>query len=343
MKPLRFYKAFTLVELLVVIAIIGILIALLLPAVQAAREAARRAQCSNHLKQLALGFHNYHDTYKTFPAAVYHWTGTAAGAAGCPGTNDTCGIIGCNDRRMVGGPFIRILPYIEQQPLFDRWNFSCPSYPGVNRDLGFGARIGTFVCPSDRLEQGYPQSNYGWSAGPSQGWDDSEVNGIGMLRWNNEVAFAEVRDGTSNTIMLGEKLVGDADGAKNSTSDIVLGVAAPAGFPYTFPSQALVDQWGQLAAAAWGSQYSGNCNSRVWSSGLLWVNEIAPPNWKYPDVQTHGCGLARDAGIRPPRSKHPGGVNVALGDGSVRLVGETIDLAAFQAAGGRKDGQVFTW
>jgi len=336
MRVFRRKTGFTLVELLVVIAIIGILIALLLPAVQAAREAARRAQCSNQLKQLALGFHNYHDTYNTFPRIHYPIQG---GAAECNPAGGGCGW-GC--RRQGTGMFVMILPYIEQQPIYDRWNLSCPSYPGVNRDLAWPARINSFVCPSDRVETRWACTDYGWSMGPSTAWDDNEAEGIGFFRWDHEVSFADITDGTSNTIMLGEKCVGDGDDGRNSTTDTVYDVPFPGGFPHTFPAAALVDAWGQAAALVYSPQFSGNCSDITWSSNLLQINEIAPPNWKYPDVQV-GCPRRANHGAHPPRGRHPGGVNVALGDGSVRFVSETIDLAAFQAAGGRNDGIPFTW
>src|SRR4030067_2574332 len=113
-----FRKAFTLVELLVVIAIIGILIALLLPAVQAAREAARRTQCSNNLKQIGLGLHNYHDTYKTFPFSYM--------------------IDPSNLNVQMWG--VRILPYIEQGPIYDQWNNETPPINEAGL-LGFHAAV----------------------------------------------------------------------------------------------------------------------------------------------------------------------------------------------------------
>src|SRR5688572_25384501 len=116
-------SAFTLVELLVVIAIIGVLVALLLPAVQAAREAARRMQCSNNLKQLALALHNYEGTYKTFPPAG----------------------IDSNQMSWV----VMLLPFIEQQPLFGNFNFTQGSWNAFNRiAVVQGVKIQGLRCPS---------------------------------------------------------------------------------------------------------------------------------------------------------------------------------------------------
>jgi len=153
MRLLRGKTGFTLVELLVVIAIIGILIALLLPAVQAAREAARRSSCTNHMKQLALAFHNYYDSKKAFPRVFYSSMGDNVTCAG------TCGCIPWLDcPRRSPGPFVHILPYIEQQAVYSQWRWSCPFIHGWNGEAVAAnnysppgnARIDTFVCPSDR-------------------------------------------------------------------------------------------------------------------------------------------------------------------------------------------------
>jgi hypothetical protein len=159
-----------------------------------------------------------------------------------------------------------------------------------------------------------------------------------MFRWDNEVRLANVTDGTANTIMLAEQLIGDGADSKKSRSDVVRPVAQPAGISYTFPSQAHVNQWGAAAEAAWGNQSSGHCAFRVWSSPYLWCNTVATPNWMYPEVQDAGCGIRVGHGVRPPRSEHPGGVNLAMGDGTVHFVSGDIDFATFQALGGRNDG-----
>jgi prepilin-type N-terminal cleavage/methylation domain-containing protein len=177
MRLFRSRSGFTLVELLVVIAIIGILIALLLPAVQAAREAARRSQCTNQLKQLALAFHNYHDKAKTFPRTMYDFVGDAVTCKGA----DTCGCrqgpAGCIWGQAA---YLQILPYIEQMSIYSQYKWSCSwKAEGTNWPLVNNAKLATFRCPSDRFNQDIAQSNYGVSAGASLGWTrPSEDNGM---------------------------------------------------------------------------------------------------------------------------------------------------------------------
>ncbi|MCB1129315.1 MAG: DUF1559 domain-containing protein, partial [Verrucomicrobiae bacterium] len=119
-------RGFTLIELLVVIAIIAILIALLLPAVQQAREAARRTECKNKLKQLGLALHNYHDTFRAFPAAFYRGTTTSPG----------------------WGWGTMILPYIDQAPLYNQWVMTV-SYDNGQNQTARRTKLAAYKCPSD--------------------------------------------------------------------------------------------------------------------------------------------------------------------------------------------------
>ena len=134
LMDLRDRRGFTLVELLVVIAIIGILIALLLPAVQAAREAARRAQCSNNLKQIGLALHNYHATYNVFTFGGVRARETTGGSGNEPSW--WSGMIG-------------LLPYMEQQPLYDVWTASPYAMPWHHTSAQTTTQVPGFVCPSD--------------------------------------------------------------------------------------------------------------------------------------------------------------------------------------------------
>ncbi len=229
MSWLSFWKrrGFTLVELLVVIAIIGILVALLLPAVQAAREAARRMSCSNNLKQFGLALHNYHDTYKQFPTAGANWANPQVGWQ------------------------VQVLPFVEQEPLFERakmgdrlgvpwWQVDSvdPGDPAWSiNDLRY-KQVPYTVCPSDGEGQdrdaNWAQTNYSGSLGsqrtpsnngacapylvPGVNYENPggdadhgnttvKTNISGMFgRLGVNIAFGDVKDGTSNTIHVGEIL-----------------------------------------------------------------------------------------------------------------------------------------
>ncbi len=154
---------FTLVELLVMIAIIGILIALLLPAVQAAREAARRSQCTNNLKQLALAMHNYHDTHNIFPRNAYG-----------------CSAFGWNGWECFSAN-IMILPYIEQGPLYDQFRPAPAGGWGRYHSLMKNSRLAVFICPTNGP---YPNPNYNYWAGPGANYAWCSGSSI-YTAWNN--------------------------------------------------------------------------------------------------------------------------------------------------------------
>ncbi|MCL4191393.1 MAG: DUF1559 domain-containing protein, partial [Thermoguttaceae bacterium] len=222
---MRKSRGFTLVELLVVIAIIGILIALLLPAVQAAREAARRSQCTNNLKQLALAVHNFHDVNKKFPPSSHSrmfWElfKDPAGASTWPDTG-TGGRFGWE--RM--GYLTQILPYAEQQALYDQviaytkenrrpWsrNNFANGQPGAYRSV-----VATFLCPSDpTVKTGDDVAFTSYHANHGDiwmNWDWWEWRGPFGNGQRNECSFATLKDGSSNTIMLAEVVIGKTPGS----------------------------------------------------------------------------------------------------------------------------------
>jgi prepilin-type N-terminal cleavage/methylation domain-containing protein len=344
---MRKRAAFTLVELLVVIAIIGILVAMLLPAVQAAREAARRSSCSNNQKQLALAMHNYHDVYKMFPAFANR--------------------NGQNDYWRGYSAFAQALPFLEQTTVYDQMAGNSNRFFMHWNDNGTLAatrrtRIEAFLCPSD---VGFPASgatgdnngpgcNYGVNFGSTLQWDDRNRQN-GMFRGHNEnigpnnfvrveINMAEVVDGTTNTLMLSEHLTGDInDGTlmTGKSSEPRIGAAFSGADP--FPTQAELDAFG---AACQGTTTHNSENGGQWIAPeptQTALNTVAPPNWRYPNCQTSSSGYASDRdGVYTARSRHPGGVLAALGDGSVRFISETINLQMYQWLGARNDNNPVT-
>ena len=179
--------AFTLVELLVVIAIIGILIALLLPAVQAAREAARRAQCTNNLKQVGLALHNYHDTHRSFPSGNVNSSAINAWAL--------------------------ILPFLEQVNAYEKWDFRL-NIDHANNVEAKKTTVDTYFCPS-RARDVYPfvsgnnaMGDYALSAGTSMVHYATPISNYkGMFNTNSSCRFRDITDGSSNTAAGGEKRI----------------------------------------------------------------------------------------------------------------------------------------
>ena len=316
---------FTLVELLVVIAIIGVLVALLLPAVQAAREAARRSQCSNQHKQLAIAIHNHHDTYNYLPFREGRFTAYPASYQG----------------RKSG--FITLLPFMEQNALYDQimseqviggttyapggpepWNGSYTPWK---------ARIKTFFCPSDGGPQstGVEFTNYMFCSGDSIGQLNSDNQSRGMFgRTNTDKGFrlADVTDGLSNTIALSER-------RRGNTGVKVTLTARQSGEWFTTPNGCL-------------SQY--NASTKTWA-----VNAVAHAGLRWPDGGTAFHGMTTNAppnsvsctwndhdaqpGLYPPSSFHPAGVNAAMGDGSVRFISQNINCGNLSADGKTLSGQ----
>jgi prepilin-type N-terminal cleavage/methylation domain-containing protein/prepilin-type processing-associated H-X9-DG protein len=300
----RIRCAFTLVELLVVIAIIGVLVALLLPAVQAARESGRRMQCGNHLKQIGLAMHNYHDVHQTLPSACAFFY----------------------PPRPFGTWAAFILPYLDEQTVYDRFDFNVMLTEPVNR-TAVSALISTYICPSDALSERplmggriqtfqNPENSMGmWypvSLGPSYdrycafcscaGSPDCYCcptmspygtlgDTIGLFgRHPRSIRFAEVRDGLSRTILAGDTL----------PSQCTYNGAYHQNFPMAATNIPL-----------------NTFNSTIDGEDTLW--------WS-------GCGY---------KSMHPGGANFVLADGSVHFLSEELDFKVYNALGTRAGSEVY--
>lgn len=324
-KPALFSRAqrgFTLIELLVVIAIIAILIALLLPAVQQAREAARRSSCKNNLKQLGIALHNYHDTFTKFPQGQFQ----------IQGANSWEG----------HGIFVDLLPYVDQAPLYEQWNMSATFLAGANINLA-NQKIPVYKCPTDLSYSGAePGVNYAGCGGSTVNIWSSDSNGIFPRLRSKDMG--SIIDGTTNVIAFSELLVGDNSQAGVSDADIVQQGTPPTFANVNFPTQAeiLSAEAGCNALSTTGAA-SLSQNGRHWSSphpSQSRFNTTAPPNWSGRTCAFGGAfGQAADRnGIYPARSRHTGGVQACLGDGSVRFISENIDLLTWQRLGAADDG-----
>ena len=346
-------RGFTLVELLVVIAIIGILVALLLPAVQAAREAARRSQCLNNLRQLGVAAHNYHDAHKSFPLGMEMTDGLSL-------TRSTF--------------FIELLPYVEEEALYDQWSFPDKRWSGGRPESAFetlnvttdpatsraASPIATYVCPSDRfasnpflidsspsayggardcggLKGYYSATSYAGNYGVGSYFFHNTLfpiipNGIFFVSGASPslaslnpplvashqdlspVSISRIEDGTSSTIMMGEKFhedpVFDARTSNNSGLKMY-----------------------QVSAWAWGGGLKGAamlfCSSAVtMNADISYWSDISD------ELQQQDCRFNSWG------SGHPSGVNFVFCDGSARFINDNISDTALTRLSTRNGGEV---
>ena len=311
-RSFRARCAFTLVELLVVIAIIGLLIALLLPAVQAAREASRRGSCLNNLKQIGLASHNYHDTRGKFPTGAR----VSIDVAGTPTGGTTL--------------WVELLPHFEQENLYERWDYEDNRN---NVTSGVGATqaqvIKILVCPSDSLpelvvysaqpgspawSQGfYGMSSYGGNAGqrsvgppPFAGMSEDGIFFIGRC-----VRLADITDGTSNTLLFGERFHLDPEYDRRQ--------------PIVWPAVVDIAAWGK-----WGWVANVGSSANVTLSTPVPINYKVPPGGDFLTVVNRVGAFG---------SGHWGGANFAFADGSVRLLRDTTALSVLQALSTRAGGE----
>ena len=335
----RTSRGFTLVELLVVIAIIGVLVGLLLPAVQAAREAARRMSCSNNLKQLGLGLHNYESSFGRLPAGYvsfdrYSAIGSLNGEDVDPVTWDAT----------PGWSWIAAsLPFVEQQPAYNAIDFSRPVWDPVHAEIR-RVEFELLLCPSASgprdafavvdagnsplvkrgAEVFLGRSHYVASHGQEECWGDCSGPGgdfggnVGRIAdgpffRNSRTRFSDVTDGLSNTVFLGEHTSKLSD---KSWAGIVPGA-------FVHPKVRSPEN-GFESAATLLLVHSGPAIGEV---DLLGNPIIHPPN--FPTLH-----------VGQMQAEHPGGAQVMLGDGSVRFVAETIDRQVFAAATSISKGEV---
>ena len=355
-------SGFTLIELLVVIAIIAVLIALLLPAVQQAREAARRSQCKNNLKQIGLGLHNYEATFSQFPPG--RMTPSRGQGVGMP----------CWYGHL--SPLYHILPFIDQANLYNQLDHSETRVRASGPACLKNAFVKTlalpvFMCPSDPrhtpgINTNSYRANFGSHVyGGRRFNSDVAVDPVytpraaaaidgalgGSFGDNGGIKMGQFTDGTSNTAMYAERMIGTFDNttvslgnymyrnggtnlidANSNTNDTASVVAACAAGDATVAANYRTD-WGWTSGDDPAWYYSS------YQQGAY--NHVQTPNFSRPDC---GCGSIpddeREVAIITARSTHTGGVHTVLADGSVKFVSNSIDLGVWRAAGTRAGGEV---
>jgi prepilin-type N-terminal cleavage/methylation domain-containing protein/prepilin-type processing-associated H-X9-DG protein len=340
---------FTLIELLVVIAIIAVLISLLLPAVQSAREAARRAQCTNNLKQIGIAAHNYLSSFQTLPfgkGASYNLT--------VPGTVFYAR----------WSTHSQLLIYIEQGNLFNSINFNlAPETPGMAGDVPFmppfqntnrenatasRTQVATFLCPSDPAPTvaGWPGGNnflgnmQTWACdlgdnNPSTVAPDDKPQGV--FYYLISVNLASITDGTSNTAFFSEKLRGSGARDGDARSDSMVTAA-----PTTLDDAYLTCKATNPMTATRLTHAQG----ASWVMGEMCCtqyNHVSTPN----TGTCAGLGFANNSManmpmVVPPSSQHPGGVNTLFGDGSVKFIKNSVSLPTWRALGTRNGSEVIS-
>lgn len=337
MRTFGRFKAFTLVELLVVIAIIGVLIGLLLPAVQAAREAARRSHCASNLKQAGLALHNYADANRTL---CFKQGGTGTGEPNFPPPPPQ---LQSNWECRSGWTSLSV--YMEQSALYNMMSrpydangdgtmdyMAFGPYPWTSSHPGntliyvpWVTQIPTIRCPSDSARPA-GSSSVAWTSYAFCCGDTVNDNNAGTLRgafgsFAATTTFADIVDGTSSTLAFGERCVGSDPAYLASGGEVKSRVSAP--WVATDPPILCLNRRG--AGGQLGNFRSNNYAGRWWADGRAAMNgfcTILAPN--SPSCM-RSINQNFNWGVYTAGSYHPGGCNVALCDGSVRFISETID------------------
>jgi len=371
---MRARKGFTLIELLVVIAIIAVLIALLLPAVQQAREAARRSQCKNNMKQIGLALHNYHEIYGTFPPGY---------VLGSDVTRGGVAVVAPDTNRFGWGA--QILAQFDQAPLFKKFNGSAnldstvasnPATPTIFNASLVETILTGYRCPSDPGPEqvtigtiNFGTSNYIGNYGVGLPSNDAAVVRIqGIFGRNTKVRIRDIKDGTSNVMMVAERRMpklcepgvwttggpSSAAGEQGNFCSVWAGVTT-ASVPkvnHQLPGTAAAPGTSTPTPALFGilGTTSGHSNLHAIPSsgdlsGVTGINVMKPNKLLNPVPATGAGSTTAMSGANQDlvtvgfSSWHTGGVQVTLGDGTVRFVSENINDNIWMNLSRRSDGR----
>jgi prepilin-type N-terminal cleavage/methylation domain-containing protein/prepilin-type processing-associated H-X9-DG protein len=329
-------RAFTLIELLVVIGIIAVLIGLLVPAVQKAREAAARIKCANNLKQLGLALHNYEGVNRKWPPL---YPGTAPGSTAF-------------NYKYTWSVLAQLNPYLEQTNIYKSMDLTQPMYDAANQitapnRFAVVQKVSLFLCPSDRgvpVSSAYGVTDMGptnyvacHGSGVTGGGYGSPIASDGAFPAVKGVKITDITDGTSNTAAMSESILGDgAEVSPTQPGDEKVAYKY-LGYTGTLPNDS--------NCAGTPPLWNGyNHRGFMWASGearCVSYNHYYTPNSKNFDCIANDPTMTYiSVGYRAARSRHTGGVNLLLADGSVRFVSDSISLQTWRALGTRAGGEV---
>jgi prepilin-type N-terminal cleavage/methylation domain-containing protein len=319
-------RAFTLIELLVVIAIIAILIGLLLPAVQKVREAAARTKCQNNLKQLGLAMHNYHDVNQAFP----------------PGYEQKQTVPSIPAFLWRWSSIAQLTPYLEQTAIFNACDLNNPLYSDPSgtvfvskgNQLAVQQQVPILLCPSDpnsgmKPDPNFGPTNYVVCVGSGRNGGPRGPTADGVFYKGSKTRMTDITDGTSNTAMMSESLIGNGGPDLSSA-------------PTTPQQMERVYSWiggGGLmnAGTCAGSGDFRNDRNTRWADGDAY--ETLYDHGYTPNAASIDC-ISTSANWKAARSKHTGGVNLLRCDGSIRFIPNSIDAFTWQSLGTRTGGEV---